>query len=1187
VSLASPVAITANTTYVASYHTNVGRYAVNSNYFAAAGVTNGPLTALRNGVDGGNGVYAYGANSVFPNQSYQSENTWTDIVFVTSLGPDTTPPVVSATSPVGGATSVGLSANITATFNEAMDASTFNANTFELRNPSNNLVTAAITYDVVSKTATLDPTANLAASTTYMATVKGGATDPRVKDQAGNALANNFSWSFTTAAVDTTPPAVTSVTPASGTSGVSSGTNVTATFSEAMDATTINTNSFELRDPANNLVAAAITYDVATRTVTLDPTANLTATTTYTATVKGGVTDPRVKDQAGNALASNFTWSFTSAAGPSCPCSIWNDTTLPAGQDTDPNPTEVGVKFRSDTNGYISGLRFYKHATNTGVHVGSLWTSTGTKLASATFTNETGSGWQQVSFASPVAITANTTYVASYHTNVGRYAVNGNFFAATGVTNGPLTALRNGVDGANGVYAYGPNTLFPNQTYQTENYWVDVVFINTLPPDITPPTVTSVSPANGAAGLVLDSLATVTFSEAMDPASINSSTFELRDSSNTLVPATVTIGGETGTITLDPISSLVNSMTYTATVKGGATEPRVKDVAGNAMVANFSWSFTTTAAPPPPPNEGPGGPILVVGWSSNPFSRYYAEILRAEGLNEFTVNDISSVTPATLAAYDVVILGDMPLSAGQVTMFSNWVNAGGNLIAMHPDKQLAGLLGLSVQPSIRVNGYLLVDTTTSPGAGITNQTIQFHGASDLYSLAGATSLATMYSNAVTPTTNPAVTLANVGANGGQAATFTYDLARSIVYTRQGNPFWSGQERDGVSPIRSDDLFFGAAFLDVQPDWVDFTKIAIPQADEQQRLLANLILYMNRDRKPLPRFWYLPRGGKAAIVMTGDDHQQGGTAGRFDQLKALSPAGCSLANWECIRATSYMYTVTPITNAQAAAYNADGFEIALHVNTNCADWASPTDLQNLYTTQLNAFRAKYTSLPPSVSNRTHCVAWGDYATQPQVELSNGIRFDTNYYYYPSAWVQNRPGLFTGSAMPMRFADLNGAIIDVYQAATQMTDESNQTYPLNVDALLDKALGPEGYYGVFTANMHHDMVVSPGSDAIINSALTRGVPVVSSRQMLAWLDGRNGSSFVSPTWDASTKTLTFSISIAAGANGLQAMLPMSVAVGSLTSITINGNPVSFTVQTIKGVDYAFFSAAVGTYRATYGQ
>src|SRR6185369_8707582 len=118
----------------------------------------------------------------------------------------------------------------------------------------------------------------------------------------------------------------------------------------------------------------------------------------------------------------------------------------------------------------------------------------------------------------------------------------------------------------------------------------------------------------------------------------------------------------------------------------------------------------------------------------------------------------------------------------------------------------------------------------------------------------------------------------------------------VVYTRQGNPAWSGQERDAQDPIRSDDLFFGGT----QPNYVDLSKVAIPQADEQQRLLANMINFMNSARRPLPKFWYLPRGLKAAVVMTGDDHANNGTQGRFEGYEAASPSGCNVDNWECVR-----------------------------------------------------------------------------------------------------------------------------------------------------------------------------------------------------------------------------------------------------------------------------------------------
>ena len=194
--------------------------------------------------------------------------------------------------------------------------------------------------------------------------------------------------------------------------------------------------------------------------------------------------------------------------------------------------------------------------------------------------------------------------------------------------------------------------------------------------------------------------------------------------------------------------------------------------------------------------------------------------------------------------------------------------------------------------------------------GSSASTIQFHGSADRYTLNGATAVATLYSNATTATANPAVTLRSVGSSGGQAAAFTYDLARSVVYTRQGNPAWAGQERDGVVGIRPDDMFYGAKAGDVQPDWIDTSKIAIPQADEQQRLLVNLITLMERDKLPLPHFWYLPRGeeGRRRDERRRPlaDQAPGGTASNFDRFKALSPPGCVVANWECMRATSYIY-----------------------------------------------------------------------------------------------------------------------------------------------------------------------------------------------------------------------------------------------------------------------------------------
>ena len=202
----------------------------------------------------------------------------------------------------------------------------------------------------------------------------------------------------------------------------------------------------------------------------------------------------------------------------------------------------------------------------------------------------------------------------------------------------------------------------------------------------------------------------------------------------------------------------------------------------------------------------------------------------------------------------------------------------------------------------------------------------------------------------------------------------------------------------------------------------------------------------------------------------------------------------------------------------------------------------------------------------------------------MEGQNGIRLDTNYYYWPGSWVGDRPGFMTGSGMPMRFSAKNGGLIDVYQAATQMTDESDQSYPLTPNRLLDNATGPLGYYGAFVANEHTDASTEFQSDQLMASAVAHGVPVISSSQLLTWLDGRNGSSYSNMSW--SGNTLSFTVNVGAGANGLTGMVPTAGTGGTtLNALTRGGSPVAFTKTTIKGVEYAMFSATTGGYAASY--
>jgi hypothetical protein len=172
-----------------------------------------------------------------------------------------------------------------------------------------------------------------------------------------------------------------------------------------------------------------------------------------------------------------------------CPCTIAGNNITPVSVDSgDATGVEVGVRFKSDLNGTITGVRFYKAAANTGAHVGNLWTAGGTLLARANFTGESASGWQQVTFATPVDIVAGTTYVASYLAPNGHYSVSEGYYYWPSPTGGnsldspPLHVISANGGGGNGVFNYSTTTTFPALTGDGANYAVDVLFTPSLPP---------------------------------------------------------------------------------------------------------------------------------------------------------------------------------------------------------------------------------------------------------------------------------------------------------------------------------------------------------------------------------------------------------------------------------------------------------------------------------------------------------------------------------------------------------------------------------------------------------------------------------------------------------------------------------------------------------------------------------
>lgn len=559
----TPVSITANTTYVVSYHAPNGNYAANSGFFGNS-ANNAPLHGLASGTDGPNGVYRYGTSG-FPTESYNNTNYWVDVVFTNT--PSGAAPAVTSTTPAANATGVPVIAKPTAVFNQAVTGSSVQ---FALKDPANAAVPGSTSYDTATNTATFTPADALSYNTAYTATVSGAT------NSLGQSMGTAYSWTFTTTAAALLP-AVTSSTPANNATSVEVAVKPTATFNQAVTASSV---SFSLRDGADAPVAGTVTYDAATSTATFAPTSALSHSTGYTATVSGAT------NSSGQTMSTPYTWTFTTAAAPAtCPCTVFSPNAVPATANTDDsNAVEVGMKFRSDSAGTVTGVRFYKGSSNTGTHIGHLWSATGTLLASVTFSGETSSGWQQALFSSPVPIASNTTYVVSYYAPDGNYSSSSGYFTSS-ADRAPLHGLAGGVDGPNGVYRYGA-TAFPTDSYNNTNYWVDVVF-NASPAGATP-AVAAVSPANNSTGVAESIKPTATFNQPVTPSSV---VFTLKDSGGAAVTGTASYDAATNTATFSPAAALAYSTTWTASVSGAT------NAAGTPMSAPYTWTFTTKAAP--------------------------------------------------------------------------------------------------------------------------------------------------------------------------------------------------------------------------------------------------------------------------------------------------------------------------------------------------------------------------------------------------------------------------------------------------------------------------------------------------------------------------------------------------------------------------------------------------------------
>ena len=463
-------------------------------------------------------------------------------------------------------------APITATFNEAMNATTINTTTFTVTGPGGTAVTGVVTFS--GTTATFTPAASLAGSTLYTATITTGA-----KDVVGTALASNFVWTFTTGAI----PTVISTIPVNGATNVPLTQAISATFSQSMNpATIVAPGAFTVAVTGGAAVPATVTYVAATNTAIFAPTANLLPSTQYTVTITTAA-----QTALGNGLASNFVWSFSTGLAP--------DLTHPTIIATNPVSAAPAVPTNATITATFSKVM-----------------NPATIMAAGTFT---------VAVAGGGAAVAGTV---SWAGSTATFAPTANLAPSTQFT-ATITAAAQDLSGN----ALGAGAVPDPWSFTTG-----------AGPDVTAPTITLTSPANAITNVLLNAAVNVTFSKAMNPTTITTpGTFTVAVSGigGAAVAGTVTYNTVTNIATFTPTANLTGTTQYTATITNAA-----KDLAGNALVAGAAnpWTFTTGAS------VGPAGPNL--GTASTFGSIGGAAGITNQGINTVINGNIGTTGASTL-----------------------------------------------------------------------------------------------------------------------------------------------------------------------------------------------------------------------------------------------------------------------------------------------------------------------------------------------------------------------------------------------------------------------------------------------------------------------------------------------------------------------------------------------------------
>lgn len=647
---------------------------------------------------------------------------WT---FTSELG-DTTPPAVVSTVPTAGSTGFSVGGMISATFSEDLDPSTVNVASFQLMDGAQPIA-GFVVYDPQTFTATFAPAVPLPTISTITVLLTRG-----LRDVAGNALAAPFQFDFDTEAIDATPPAIVATTPADQEGDISVGTSVTATFSEALNPATITGSSFSVSN-AGAAIAGSVSYDPGSFVATFTPAAPLPNGTTLRADISSSVADP-----AGNTLAAPAVWTFTTELGDTTPPTVTSVSppdqasgvaqsgliSATFSEEIDVTTLNAGTFQVTGAGASLPGIVGYDAATLTATFAPSAPLPPNANLVarlSDLIADPSGNrlaapfDWSFTTVSvDNVPPTVVTTFPGDFDTNVPvNAAVTATFSEAidtASLTSANFELTENGMP-LTGSLSYDPGTLTATFTpsapfsfsaniradvrtgitdlagnaLAAERIWT----FTTDPGDVTPPFVVSTDPMAGSIDFPTGGMVTVTFSEDLDPSSVDAGSVMLMDGSTPLA----------GFVGYDPSS-------FTATFAAAAALPSgtvidvtltqaIRDLAGNALGAPFQFAFTTEdvdGTPPEVTSMVPTDNATQVGVTTAVSATF------SEALDAATVTDASFRVSRAGAAIPGAVLYDP--SAFTVTFTPSGAYPSGTTIRVDVADSVADLAGNTLASSV-------------------------------------------------------------------------------------------------------------------------------------------------------------------------------------------------------------------------------------------------------------------------------------------------------------------------------------------------------------------------------------------------------------------------------------------------------------------------------------------------------